>query len=254
MPIILKSDDEIAIMREAGRIVGQTLCNLVGELRPGLVVKELDKTVRREFERHKVVPTFLGYPPGAAVPYPATVCVSVNEEIVHGIPGKRVLQEGDVVSIDLGCTHKGFVADSAVTAIVGRPRPGGEELVETTREALNEGIRHARAGNRLGEISHAIQCYVESRGFGVVREYVGHGVGREMHEEPQVPNFGKRDRGERLSEGMVLAIEPMVNAGTPDVVIKSDGWTAVTRDGRRSAHFEHSVAVTPDGPYVLSQP
>ena len=254
MPIILKSDDEIAIMREAGRIVGQTLCKLVGELRPGLVVKELDKTVRREFERHKVVPTFLGYPPGAAVPYPATVCVSVNEEIVHGIPGKRVLQEGDVVSIDLGCTHKGFVADSAVTAIVGRPRPGGEELVETTREALNEGIRHARAGNRLGEISHAIQCYVESRGFGVVREYVGHGVGREMHEEPQVPNFGPADRGPVLKKGMVLALEPMVTVGDWRTRQLEDHWTVVTADGSLAAHFEHTIAITEGDPVVLTAP
>ena len=177
-------------MREAGRVVANTLQMLVEEVRPGLVVKELDKVVRKEFEKQKVIPTFLGYHG-----YPATVCVSVNDEIVHGIPGKRVIQEGDVVSLDLGCTHKGFVADSALTIIVGDGTPEARELVDVTRDSLREGIQHARAGNRLGEISHAIQTYIESHGFGVVREYVGHGVGRAMHEEPQVPNYGPVDRG-----------------------------------------------------------
>lgn len=247
MPIIIKSDDEIAIMRQAGRVVAQTLQRLVEELRPGLVVKELDKVVRREFEKHKVVPTFLGYHG-----YPATVCVSVNEEIVHGIPGKRVIQDGDVVSLDLGCTYKGFVADSALTVIVGKPRPRTQELVDVTRQSLEEGIRHARPGNRLGQISHAIQTYIESHGFGVVREYVGHGVGRQMHEEPQVPNFGPADRGPVLKKGMVLALEPMVTVGDWRTRQLDDQWTVVTADGSLSAHFEHTIAVTEGEPEVLT--
>jgi methionyl aminopeptidase len=249
MPIIIKSDDEIAIMRHAGRVVAQTLRKLVEELRPGLVVKELDKTVRREFEKHTVVPTFLGYHG-----YPATVCVSVNEEIVHGIPGKRVIRDGDIVSIDLGCTYKGFVADSAVTVIVGEARPERKKLVDVARESLRIGIAQARAGNKLGQISHAIQEYVESHGFGVVREYVGHGVGRAMHEEPQVPNFGSADRGPILKKGMVLALEPMVTAGDWRTRQLADNWTVVTADGSMAAHFEHTIAVTEGDPVVLTAP
>ena len=249
MPIIIKSDDEIAIMRQAGSVVAQTLNKLVEELRPGLMVKELDKTVRREFEKHGVVPTFLGYHG-----YPATVCVSVNEEIVHGIPGKRVIQDGDVVSLDLGCTYKGFVADSAVTVIVGKAKPGTQALVDITKGALEEGIRHLRAGVRLGEVSHAIQEYIEPHGMGVVREYVGHGVGREMHEEPQVPNFGPADRGPILKKGMVLALEPMVTLGDWKTRQLDDHWTVVTADGSWAAHFEHTIAVTDGEPMVLTVP
>ena len=249
MPIIIKSDDEIAIMRQAGSVVARTLNKLVEELRPGLMVKELDKTVRREFEKHGVVPTFLGYHG-----YPATVCVSVNEEIVHGIPGKRVIQEGDVVSLDLGCTYKGFVADSAVTVIVGKAKPGTQALVDITKGALEEGIRHLRAGVRLGEVSHAIQEYIEPHGMGVVREYVGHGVGREMHEEPQVPNFGPADRGPILKKGMVLALEPMVTLGDWKTRQLEDHWTVVTADGSWAAHFEHTIAVTDGDPMVLTVP
>ncbi|HET6615533.1 MAG TPA: type I methionyl aminopeptidase [Dehalococcoidia bacterium] len=250
MPIILKSDDEIAIMREAGRIVAQTLQVLVDELRPGLVVKELDKIVRREFAKHDVIPTFLGYGHPA---YPATVCVSVNEEIVHGIPGKRVIQEGDVVSLDLGCTYKGFVADSAVTVIVGKPKlPVAEKLVDVTRGALEAGIARAKAGAKLGEVSHAIQTHIESQGFGVVREYVGHGVGRQMHEEPQVPNFGPSDRGPVLKKGMVLALEPMVTVGDWRTRQLDDNWTVVTADGSLAAHFEHTIAITDNGAQVLT--
>jgi methionyl aminopeptidase len=252
MPIILKSDDEIAIMREAGRIVANTLQVLVDELRPGLVVKELDRIVRREFARHDVIPTFLGYGHPA---YPATVCVSVNEEIVHGIPGKRMLKEGDIVSLDLGCTYKGFVADSAVTVIVGAPKDTvAEKLVNVTREALEAGISQAKAGNRMGAISHAIQTHIESHGFGVVREYVGHGVGRDMHEEPQVPNFGPADRGPVLKKGMVLALEPMVTVGDWRTRQLDDHWTVVTADGSLAAHFEHTIAITENGAKVLTAP
>ena len=236
-------------MREAGRVVANTLQMLVDEVRPGLVVKELDKVVRKEFEKQKVIPTFLGYHG-----YPATVCVSVNDEIVHGIPGKRVIQEGDVVSLDLGCTHKGFVADSALTIIVGDGTPEARELVDVTRDSLREGIQHARAGNRLGEISHAIQTYIESHGFGVVREYVGHGVGRAMHEEPQVPNYGPVDRGPVLKKGMVLALEPMVTVGDWRTKQMDDNWTVKTIDGSLAAHFEHTIAITDGDPEVLTVP
>ena len=251
MPIILKSDDEIAIMREAGRIVAQTMQKLLKELRPGLVVKELDTMVRKEFAKAGVVPTFLGY---AQPPYPATVCVSVNEEIVHGIPGKRVLKEGDVVSVDLGCTYKGFVADHAITAIVGKGDAKATQLVDVTRGALAEGIKHLRPGVRLGEVSHAIQAYVEAKGFSVVREYVGHGVGRKMHEDPQVPNFGPADSGPLLKKGMVLALEPMVTVGDWKTRQLDDKWTVVTADGSLAAHFEHTVAVTGGEPLVLTVP
>jgi methionyl aminopeptidase len=249
MPIIIKSDDEIATMHRAGSIVDSTLRKLVDDLRPGLVVKELDKMVRREFERHKVVPTFLGYHG-----YPATVCVSVNDEIVHGIPGKRVIEEGDVVSLDLGCTYEGFVADAALTVIVGSPKPGTEQLVDVTKAALDEGIRHARAGRRLGEISHAIQTYIEARGLGVVREYVGHGVGRAMHEEPQVPNYGPAERGPVLKKGMVLALEPMVTMGDWRTRQMADNWTVKTIDGSLAAHFEHTIAITDGEAEVLTVP
>ena len=249
MPIIIKSDDEIAIMRHAGSVVALTLQRLVEEVRPGVVVKDLDKVVRREFERHQVAPTFLGYHG-----YPATVCVSVNEQIVHGIPGKRVIQDGDIVSLDLGCTYKGFVADAALTVIAGNAKPGGKDLVDVTRGALQAGIREARAGQRLGRISSAIQAYIESRGFGVVREYVGHGVGRQMHEEPQVPNFGPADRGPVLKKGMVLALEPMVTAGDWRTRQLDDHWTVVTADGSLAAHFEHTIAITDGDPEVLTVP
>lgn len=251
MPIIIKSDDEIAIMRESGRIVATTMQRLVDELRPGLVVKELDKIVRKEFERHGVIPTFLGY---AKPPYPATVCVSVNEELVHGIPGKRVIKDGDVVSIDLGCTYKGFVADHAVTIIVGEGSPVAKKLVDVTRQALNIGIEQLRPGNRLGQVSHAIQQYIESNGFGVVREYTGHGVGRAMHEEPQVPNFGPQDKGPVLKKGMVLALEPMVTVGDFRTKTLDDRWTVVTADGSLCAHVEHTIAVTDGDPVVLTVP
>jgi len=249
MPIILKSDEEIAIMREAGRIVARTMQRLVAALRPGLVVKELDRMVREEFVEAGVEPTFLGYNG-----YPATLCVSINEEIVHGIPGKRVIHDGDVVSLDLGCTYKGFVADHAVTVIVGTPQPERERLVQVAKESLCAGIREARPGNRIGNIAHAIQTHIESHGFGVVREYVGHGVGRQMHEEPQVPNFGPIDRGPVLKKGMVLALEPMVTAGDWRTRQLADNWTVVTADGSLSAHFEHTIAITDGDPLILTVP
>jgi methionyl aminopeptidase len=249
MPIIIKSDDEIAIIREAGRLVAQVLEILKEETRPGLATKELDAIVRREFEARGVTPTFLGYRG-----YPATVCVSVNDQVVHGIPGERVLQEGDIVSMDLGATHRGFVGDAAITVGVGRVSPKAKRLMRVTEEALWKGIAAARAGAPLGAISFAIQRHAESEGFSVVREYVGHGVGREMHEEPQVPNYGPPDRGPILRKGMVLALEPMVNVGDWRTRRDSDNWTVSTLDGSLSAHFEHTIAITDGEAQVLTLP
>jgi len=249
MPIILKSRDEIAIMRDAGRIVAEVLQVLVERLRPGLIEKELDEIVRKEFKKRRVTPVFLGYQG-----YPATVCVSVNDEIVHGIPGEREIADGDVVSIDLGCVYKGFVADSAVTVGVGNVSPEAQRLIEVTREALARGIAAARAGARLGQIGAAIQAYVEGEGFSVVREYVGHGVGRQMHEDPQVPNYGDPESGPVLKEGMVIAIEPMVNVGDWRTKRDPDNWTVRTLDGSLSAHFEHTLAVRDGAAEVLTLP
>ena len=247
MPVIIKSDEEIAVMRQAGRILAEVLQILVAEVRPGLIVSKLDRIVKEEYERRDVVPTFLGY-----LGYPAHVCVSVNDEIVHGIPGDRVLQEGDLVSIDLGVTYEGFVADSALTVGVGRISSEAQQLMEVTYQSLREGIQATRAGARMGEISHAIQSCAESAGYSVVREYVGHGVGREMHEEPQVPNYGPRDRVLILRKGMVLALEPMVNVGDWRTKKHDDQWTVSTLDGSLSAHFEHTVAITDGDPEVLT--
>lgn len=249
MTIELKSREELTIMREAGRHVAEVLRMLGEALRPGLPETELDAIVRQEFARRGVVPTFLGY-----LGYPATVCVSVNDEIVHGIPGLRALQEGDVVSLDLGCTCRGFVADSAVTVGVGRLSPQAERLIRVAEECLWKGVERAWPGNRIGDISAAIQRHAEAHGYGVVREYVGHGVGRQMHEEPQVPNFGEPGRGILLRPGMVLALEPMLNAGDWRTRRDGDNWTVRTADGSLSAHVEHTVAVTEDGPVVLTLP
>jgi methionyl aminopeptidase len=249
--ITIKSDEEIQIMREAGRIVGQTLQLLVEATKPGVVVKELDKLVRKEYAKRGVIPTFLGY---AHPPYPATVCISINDELVHGIPGNRVIKEGDLVSIDLGATYKGFVGDSALTFCVGEPTEEQQRLMDVTRESLWRGIRAARAGARLGVVSNSIGDYIESQGFGVVREYVGHGVGRQMHEEPQVPNYGPPDRGPVLRKGMVLALEPMVTVGDWHTKKHDDGWTVSTLDGSLCAHFEHTIAITDGEAEVLTLP
>jgi methionyl aminopeptidase len=249
MPIELKGPGEIALMRQAGRAVAEVLAILRQEIRPGLMLKKLDDTVRREFAKRKVVPTFLHYNG-----YPARVCVSVNDEVVHGIPDRRVLQEGDVVSIDLGATYNGFVGDAAITVGVGRISPEAERLVRVTEEALWQGIKAARAGARLGQISAAIQAHAEGNGFAVVREYVGHGVGRSMHEDPQVPNFGPPDRGPVLQKGMTLALEPMVTAGGWQTKKDSDGWTVRTADGSLAAHFEHTIAITEGEAQVLTLP
>jgi methionyl aminopeptidase len=249
MPIVIKSEDEIAIIREAGRCVAEVLQILMNRLRPGLVARELDEIVRAEFKKRNVVPAFLGYHG-----FPAAVCVSINDEIVHGIPGDREIMDGDIVSMDLGCIHKGFVGDAAVTAGVGNVSPEAQQLIEVTREALNRAIAVARAGARMGQIGAAIQGYVEGKGFSVVREYVGHGVGRQMHEDPQVPNYGDQDSGPILREGMVIAIEPMVNVGDWRTKRDSDNWTVRTLDGSLSAHFEHTLAIRDGQAGVLTLP
>lgn len=249
--ITIKSDEEIKIMREAGRVVAEVLAILAEAAKPGVVVKELDKIVRKEYAKRGVTPTFLGY---GHPPYPATVCVSVNDELVHGIPGDRVIKEGDIVSIDLGATYKGFVGDSAITIGIGKITPEAQRLIDVTRESLWRGIRAARAGERLGVISHAIGSYIEAEGYGVVRRYVGHGVGRQMHEDPQVPNYGPPDRGPVLKKGMVLALEPMVTIGDYETKVLDDDWTVATRDGSLCAHFEHTIAITDGEAEVLTLP
>jgi methionyl aminopeptidase len=249
--ITIKSEDEVKIMREAGRVVGQTLQILKDATKPGVVVKELDKLVRKEYAKRGVTATFLGY---AYPPYPATVCISINEELVHGIPGNRVIKEGDLVSIDLGATYKGYVGDSAITFTVGEPTEEQQKLIDVTRESLWRGIRTAKAGVRLGEVSAAIGDYIESQGYGVVREYVGHGVGRQMHEEPQVPNYRSERPGPVLRKGMVLALEPMVTVGDWRTKKHDDGWTVSTLDGSLCAHFEHTIAITDGDAEVLTLP
>ncbi len=246
--IPLKTAEEIQIMREANRIVGEVLKELKRIIRPGINTSLLDRKAEEGIRKRGAIPAFKGYRG-----YPAVLCVSVNEEVVHGIPGRRILREGDIVSLDLGVKYRGFYGDAAVTLPVGKISEKARKLLQTTRNALYQAIEKAIVGNYLGDISWAIQSYVEKEGFQVVRDFVGHGIGENLHEEPQIPNFGNPGTGPRLEEGMVLAIEPMVNEGTWEVKILEDGWTAVTLDGSLSAHFEHTVAVTRDGPYILSQ-
>ncbi|GEA14375.1 MAG: methionyl aminopeptidase [Moorella sp. (in: firmicutes)] len=245
--IILKSRREIALMREAGRIVARTLAKLKDHIAPGVTTAELDRIAEDYIRENGAVPAFKGYQG-----FPASICVSVNEEVVHGIPGLKQLAEGDIISIDIGAVKNGYVGDAAVTFPVGAIDAEKQHLLAVTEAALYEGIKHAVAGNRLTDISHAIQTYVEKNGLSVVRDYVGHGIGRAMHEDPQVPNFGPPGYGPRLRAGMVLAIEPMVNAGTHEVYTLANGWTVVTRDKKPSAHFEHTVALTDNGPEILT--
>lgn len=236
-------------MREAGRVVAATLAELRRAAQPGVTTRELDELAAEVFRRHGATSTALGYHG-----FPAHICISVNNEVVHGIPGKRKLREGDLVKFDVAARLRGYVADTAATVAVGKPRPEAQRLMTVTEEALWQGIRQARPGNRLTDISHAIQTHVERHGMSVVRVFVGHGVGREMHEPPQVPHWGPPGKGPILRVGMCLAIEPQVNLGSAEVRILKDGWTAVTKDGSWSAHFEHTVAITLDGPRVLTLP
>jgi len=247
MSIIVKSDREIKAMREAGRIVAIVLGILIKQLRPGMKTKELDAIAGRELDRLGAKASFKGYRG-----FPANLCVSVDDEIVHGIPGGRVLGEGDIVSLDLGSIFDGFHGDAAVTVGVGEISAEAKQLLETTEGALKTGIGKAYVGARLGDISAAIQNYVESRGYSVIREYTGHGIGREMHEEPQIPNFGQPGTGPVLKMGMTLALEPMVSVGDWRTRVGSDRWTVSTVDGSLSAHFEHTIAITDGQPEVLT--
>jgi methionyl aminopeptidase len=250
MSIHLKSASEIAKLREANLVVADVLDLLEGSAKPGMTTWELNEIAAQRLRQLKAESAFLGYHG-----YPAVLCTSVNEVVVHGIPRKDVvLKEGDLLSIDFGAFKDGWCGDSARTLPMGPVSPKAAALIAATRESLELAIEKCVPGNRLGDIGWAVQSHVEPKGYSVVRQFVGHGIGRAMHEDPHVPNFGEAGRGKRLSAGLVVAIEPMVNAGTDEVVIKEDGWTAVTRDGSLSAHFEHSVAITDDGPIVLSRP
>ena len=246
--IVCRSAAELERMREAGRLVGQVLSDLASLVAPGVTTAELDKMAERRIAEAGAVAAFKGYHG-----YPATICASINEEVIHGIPSsRRVLKDGDIISIDVGAALHGYYGDSAITLPVGRVSEQAAKLLQATEEALYKAIERVRPGGRISDIGHAVQTHVEKFGFSVVREFVGHGIGQRMHEEPQVPNYGEPGRGPRLAEGMVLAIEPMVNAGRPAVKVLADGWTAVTRDGSLSAHFEHTVAVTSDVPWILT--
>ena len=246
--IELKSAKELGLMREAGAIVAATLEVLSQAAQPGVTTLELDKIAADQLKKKGAKPAFLGYHG-----FPGCLCVSINKEVVHGIPSaKRKLAEGDIVGLDFGCIVGGFYGDSARTVAVGKIPASTQKLLEVTRESLMMGIDQMKPGNRLGDVSSAVQKHVEANGFSVVRDFVGHGIGRALHEDPPVPNFGKPGTGMRLQPGLVLAIEPMVNAGGPEVETLSDGWTAVTKDGSLSAHFEHTIAVTENGPEILT--
>ncbi|SRR5690554_1343280 len=245
--IILKTDEEIEFMREANRLVGKTLGELSRHIKPGVTTLQLDKIAEEFIRDHGAIPTFLGY--GG---FPNSICTSVNENVVHGIPNSTPLQEGDVLSIDCGTNLRGFCGDSAYTFQVGEVDEKVKQLLRTTRESLYKGIEQARDGNRIGDIGSAVQTYCEARGYSVVRELVGHGIGRQMHESPEVPNYGRRGTGPLISNGMCLAIEPMINMGGRKVVFEKDGWTVRTKDRKPSAHFEHTVAIRNGKADILS--
>jgi len=248
-PIELKSASELAVMRAAGRKAAEVLQKVSKSLRAGITTKQLDEIALNEIRSLGAKPAFLGYRD-----YPATACISINNELVHGIPSSsRVIKDGDIVSIDLGVIHEGYYGDTAATYAVGNISQETQKLINVTRESLELAIAQAKPGKRLGDISWAVQAYAENNGFSVVRDYCGHGVGRRLHEEPSIPNFGKPNSGIRLIPGMVLAIEPMINQGNYDVKTLGDGWTVVTEDGKLCAHFEHMVAVTEDGNEVLTR-
>lgn len=245
--IIIKNHDEIAIMRKAGRIVGETLLLLEKEVKPGITTASLDKMAEEFITKHGAKPSFKGL-----YGFPSSLCISVNEQVIHGFPGAYVLKEGDIVSIDCGAFLNGFHGDAARTFPVGNISVEAQKLIDITKESFFQGINFAKKGNKLTDISHEIQSYVEAAGFSVVRDFVGHGIGRKVHEDPNVPNFGKSGKGPKLLEGMVLAIEPMVNIGTYKVKTLKDGWTVVTADSSLSAHYENTVAILSDGPEILT--
>lgn len=248
--IFLKSKDEIEIMRRAGGIAAEVLLKLEEHVKPGVSTEDLDRIAEELIRGAGAIPTFVGYQG-----YPKTLCTSINEEVVHGIPNsKRILKEGDVIGIDCGVTYQGFVGDHAKTFAVGGVGEAELNLITATAESLEEGIRKAVVGNRVGDISFAVQSVADRCGYGIVKDFVGHGIGRKMHEEPQVPNFGTAGTGPRFKVGMALAIEPMFNLGTGEVKVLGDGWTVVTKDRKVSAHFEHTVVFTEEGTLVLTRP
>ncbi|MCK4690538.1 MAG: type I methionyl aminopeptidase [Desulfuromonadales bacterium] len=247
--IILKSQSELVKMRKAGRMVAEVLQLLRERIRPGVTTLELNRLAEDRCKKWKARPAFKGY--GG---FPFTICASINDEVVHGIPSpKRALKEGDIVGVDCGTSLEGYFGDAAVTFAVGNISDDAARLMKETKASLDAAIDKVKVGNRLSDISNAVQSHVEARGYSVVRNFVGHGIGKSLHEEPQIPNFGSPGHGIRLRAGMVFAIEPMINMGKKEVMVLDDGWTAVTNDGSLSAHFEHSVAVTENGPYILSQ-
>lgn len=250
--IVIKSSHEIAALREAGRINARALEAVKQLIHPGVTTAELDAAAEEVIRTHGATPTFKGYP--GPYPYPASICTSINEQLVHGIPGKRKLLAGDIISIDCGSTFEGFVGDSAITVGVGEISPLAQRLIKVTEQALYEGIRQMRVNNRVGDVSSAIQAFVEQAGFFVTREYTGHGVGRQMHEGPQVPNYGIPGRGQILRQGMTIALEPMVLVGTAQTRVLPDEWTVVSADGSLTAHWEHSVAITDGEPLILTLP
>lgn len=246
--IILKSKREIDIMRRAGHIVGETHAFLKDKIVPGITTGELDRIAEEFIRKQGAIPGFKGY--GG---FPASICASVNEEVVHGIPGDKALNEGDIISIDIGSIVDGYYGDGAKTYPVGKISEEDQRLIDVTRDSFYAGLEYAKEGNRLSDISHAVQVYVEENGFSVVTDFVGHGIGKNMHEDPPIPNYGLPGKGPRLQRGMVLAIEPMVNAGTRRVQSLKDGWTVVTFDGKKSAHYEHTIAFTEDGVELLTK-
>lgn len=246
--IILKSPQEITKISHACRVVAMTLIYLKDKVDPGVTTQELDRLAEEFMVKQGARPAFKGYRD-----FPCTICTSINEEVVHGIPSKKRLEEGDIIGIDVGAVVEGYFGDAAITFPVGKIAPNVQRLLEVTEQALYEGISQAYPGNRLSDISHAIQKRAEAAGFGVVRDFVGHGIGKNLHEDPQVPNFGLPGQGPRLKEGMVLAIEPMINMGGAPVTVLEDNWTVVTQDGSLSAHFEHTISVTPQGPMILTK-
>ncbi len=247
--VAIKNSRELRVMREACVVSARALQKAGEAVEPGVTTGEIDRVVRRYIESQGATPSFLGY--GG---FPASACISVNNTVIHGIPGKQVIHAGDIVSVDVGACLNGYHGDNAFTFAAGDISPEAQALLDATRESLYEGIRAAVTGGRIGDIGAAVQRYVEVRGYSVVRQFVGHGVGTNLHEDPSVPNFGTPGRGPRLLPGMTLAIEPMINAGGSDVSILGDGWTTVTKDGSLSAHFEHTIAITADGPVILTQP
>ncbi len=246
--IPLKSEKDLEMMRQAGKILTKIMRRLQESVAVGMTTAEIDCLAADLIHKEKVIPAFKGYKG-----YPATICTSVNDEIVHGIPGQRKLKDGDIISLDLGINYQGYFSDMAITLPLGRVRAPVKKLIEVTKKSLTEGIKAARVNNRLSDISCAIQSYVERNGFSVVRQFVGHGIGKNLHEAPEVPNFGRPHQGAVLQSGMVIAIEPMVNIGSWECSVSENGWTAVTDDGSISAHFEHTVAITQAGPEILTQ-